>query len=229
MVINPSPTLSHKDRIFVFFNNHRYTTMKYLYLAVTLLFVTTIAGCSDNSTTAPNNNQNNNNQNTSGDYYPLTKGTFWTYTLYSSSGSRTSTQTVGNDTTVNGRKYTVVNSSLGEVYLIRHTGTEYYQILNGSETKLFDDQMGASWSFDISTPLSDNHYTFTNVEEGLTQTVQGKTYTNVMRVHAVLITTIPSYPPITYEFDYYWAKGIGRIKSDLGVQGMEYLIDYSVK
>ena len=182
-----------------------------------------VAGCSDsNNPTSPGGSTN-----TADSYWPTSKGSTWTY-----AGSVNSTVTVGNDTTIDGKQYTIMNNVPGGASFIRRDGASYYSLEgSGAQEMLFlkDGAIGTSWTFDLTKQGALNHYTYTVTELGQTHVVNGKSYSNVMRVHLTDSVSFAGQTFMGTEADYYYAKGIGLIQADLGTLGVMNLVSYTIK
>jgi hypothetical protein len=197
-----------------------------LLVPIAALSLLVIAACSDSPT--------DSSTSTGDSYFPTSKGSTWTYT-----GNVDYTVTVTGDTTIAGRSYTTIsNSGLpGKVGLIRKTDGIYYQADAGDlagEQIFFKENVPAneSWTFEYTAPNGfPNKADFTLVELGGTRTVAGKEYTNVAHLHSVNSMKHPLTGTwvVFTQADYYYAKGVGLIQSDLGVQGKSDLTSYSIK
>lgn len=187
-----------------------------------------LTGCSS-SPTSPGTNSNNNS-NPSDSYLPLTTGSTWTYV-----GVRAYTLTILGDTTYNGKSWKILNNSASVgVGFVRKDGTIYTQISpSGSpvagEFIGLNEAPGSTWAWDISAGGVTNHYAYTNQAQGLTHTVLGKDYSNVIQVHLVYTASLNGTVVQSATGDYYYAKGIGMIDADLGSLGSSQLSSYSIK
>jgi hypothetical protein len=184
-----------------------------------------IVGCSSS------NNPVSPDSTSSDSYFPVSKGSTWTY-----AGSVNYTYTAGNDTTVNGKQYTTLVSSLSTATgMYRRDGNSYYSYDPSTSTEtlfLKDGDVNSTWSFDNSASNgTQNHHEYTIVEKGIKHTVNGKEYSNVLHVHSVdsFQNPITGDPIVFAEGHYYYAKGIGLIQTDLGTLGVVNLISYSIK
>jgi hypothetical protein len=182
------------------------------------------AGCSSN-----NNPVSPGTTGTSDSYVPSSAGSTWTY-----AGTANYTVTAGGDTTVAGRHYTVMYKTLGGTSLVRHDGASYYSTYGTSTLEILyfkDSTVSTAWSFDLVLPGSTTHYLYAIAEKGITHVVNGKSYTNVVRVHAktFAVSPIDGSLVLANEGDYYYAKGIGLIQTNLGTAGVFDLVSYSIK
>jgi hypothetical protein len=192
-----------------------------------------LAGCSSSPTSPANNNSNNNP--TSSDttsYLPLTTGDSWTYT-----GSAAGTYTVSilGDTTFGGYTWKIIaNSGASGHGYVRKDGTIYREtsppgyIIAGEVIGL-NETPGSTWTWVIIAGNATDQYVYTNAQQGLTRTVLGKNYSNVIDIQVDLSVSLSGQfiPFATYH--YYYAKGIGLIDSDLGAAGDEPLSSYTLK
>jgi len=179
-------------------------------------------------------NDSGSSSKTSADVYVNTNtGSSWNYQQTDSSGSTpaTSNYTVTsspNDTTINNRKYHVYNYSYGGSQYLSNSGDDYYQfdsipVAGGSniERLYLKDNIstGNTWTqnFNLTVPgfplpvslLVTNKI----VEKGISKTVNGITYVNVIHVSTGLSSSlIPSSSFIT-AIDSYYAPQFGLIEN----------------
>ncbi|WP_157580354.1 hypothetical protein [Segetibacter koreensis] len=181
-------------------------------------------------------------------YSPLTVGSNWTYN-YTQDSSAASTYTVtvtSKDTTANGRTYKVLSSSdgTGNLYMARED-SNYYRYasfpqlgIDGFEELYLKDNrpVNSTWtntaSFKYQGTSIPATLTYTIKEKGITHTVNGKTYNDVIHVNLdinVLISSIGGG-------DFYYAQGIGLIDNQIsvGLSGASFnskqeLISYEIK
>ncbi|HEX6914374.1 MAG TPA: hypothetical protein VF145_03995, partial [Chitinophagaceae bacterium] len=80
------------------------------------------------------------------------------------------------------------------------------------------------------------HIKTTIIEKGITMTVAGKSYSNVIHTRLELIYDVFGTMTPSGSYDYFIAKGVGiiKIRSDIGMFGMTFqacsdLVDYSIK
>lgn len=158
------------------------------------------------------------------DYLPLTVGTNWTYI----SNGVTSKLTVTNkDTIAFGRTYKVVSNNNGGNQYHGKDGNNYYRFatfqgfLQDGVEELYlkaDQNVNASWQFTVNVTISGfpvpvtAKYTIT--EKGISKSVQGKNYTDV--IHVALALSATGLGNVG-SGDFYYAKGIGMISSSLTI------------
>lgn len=191
---------------------------------IVLIAIVALAGCGKDSPASPNGTN-------SSEYYPLTKGSTWTYT-----GRSNYTTAVLGDTTVNGTTWTMLSNSLtGRTTFARKSGTAYYSLdsLGGTaQIMLKDEPVGSTWSFEILGPnFTPNKQEFTIAEIGITKTVAGHEYKNVMRVHLItyVFNSVTNDWVLATTSDLYFSKGVGLILGDYGALGAISLASYSIK
>jgi hypothetical protein len=170
------------------------------------------------------------------DYQPSTKGSTWSY-----GGSSPYTLTAtGNTKVIEGKTFAEFETKQGnetrKSYLLKEKGVytaigmdptagdialtflkeetpagkPWYQtnVINGVETKL----------------------TFTIIAKGITKTVEGKNYKDVIHVQATTAVTFMGMEiDMGVATDYFWAKGVGLILSDAGQYGNFPLMTYTIK
>lgn len=166
-------------------------------------------------------------------YMNLSAGNTWTYELVNNLTAVTSTNIVSStnrDSTINGKSYHVFTNSSGAIndyYNI--TGSDYYTFRNlvalGSSSVehiyLKDNaSAGTSWSQTINiapfsgvpttVPLT---ITNTIAEKGISRTVNGKTYNNVIHITTVLSSTSLPAGSLTTDIQTYYAPKYGMIES----------------
>lgn len=180
-------------------------------------------------------------------------GSTWTYHEdNASSGTSvgsdyTITSTTG-DTTIGSRKYHVYSYSYGGSQYLNLTGHEYYQYdsipIGGGialeRLYLKDDAAkGATWSQDVNVtvpgiiipiPLK---VTNTIAEKGITRTVKGVEYKDVIHVSTSLSSALIPSPGFTSAIDSYFAPKYGLIenttKVDINSMGVVEKVDLSTQ
>lgn len=201
-----------------------------------ILFAVTLSfnACSkkDNSTTPTTNNSS---------YINTTAGSTWSYHEVDSSGAtpKNSDYTVtstSQDSTINGRKYHVYNYSYGGNNYLALSGNDYYQYdsipvsggVNVERLYLKDNlAAGASWTQDFNLTIPNIPFpvtlTATNkiVEKGISRTVNGVNYSNVIHVSTSLSSALIS-SGFTSAIDTYYAPNYGLIESSTLIQ-LSYL------
>ena len=198
--------------------------------AVTLSF--TACSKKDNSTTPTTNNSS---------YINTTAGSTWSYHEVDSSGAtpKNSDYTVtstSQDSTINGRKYHVYNYSYGGNNYLALSGNDYYQYdsipvsggVNVERLYLKDNlAAGATWTQDFNLTIPNIPFpvtlTATNkiVEKGISRTVNGVNYSNVIHVSTSLSSALIS-SGFTSAIDTYYAPNYGLIESSTLIQ-LSYL------
>jgi len=163
-------------------------------------------------------------------FMPLTTGSSWTYATQTyqpapATGSYTIKATA-KDSTISSKTYKVFTNTSGANEYYNVTGTDYYQLgnlaaLNQSIELLYlkDAAVGTSWTetktitfpgvpTPINVPLN-----CSVTETGISYTVGAKTFTDVTHVKITMGTLTVmgfSVTPVS-DFNYYYARGIGRI------------------
>lgn len=171
-------------------------------------------------------------------YMSLTAGNTWTYEITNNITSATSTNIVSStnrDSTISGRVYHVFTNSNGAVndyYNITPiaVGNDYYTFRNLSaalpnttiETVYLKDNaaLGASWSITLNVALFSGvpttvPVTITNTiaEKGITRTVNGKVYTDVIHITTTMASTALPLGAIVTDIQSYYAPKYGLIES----------------
>lgn len=201
--------------------------MKKLLAILPLLVIFFAVGCNSDSTTS-----GGGGTLVTGTYSPLTTGSWWKY----QTDTNTYTLVVGPSATINGKTYTslydqadTTNSSV-----LRNEGTTTYTITVDSTLAVVDvvyykQSVGATWSYDGPSIFGvTTKFNGETVEGGLSRTVLGSTYTNVM--HTRLKTTVDAFGfKTTTTTDYYFAKDIGLIETVTEGASTDRLVEYSIK
>lgn len=171
---------------------------------------------------------------TPANYQPLTAGSTWTYeTTTRPANTKTSytlTATTG-DSSINSKTYKIFTNSAGTNDYYYNNGTEYYQFggiagITGNTELLYlksNLSAGAGWNEtkNVTIPGIGNasvkmNYTF--VEKMASMSVEGATFNDVLHVKVELsdisVTGMP-LPVASQDLHFYYAPGVGRIKSQL--------------
>lgn len=174
-------------------------------------------------------------------YYPDCSGSVYTFSdtlMGAPGGSTTTTYTFVKDTVIDGKSYQKIAAGSQNVYMNCTAGVSTSIIYNGTTiggstlayTKVTplkaNEPVGTVWVDIINNaagqPTTD---TYTIMEKGISRTVSGHTYPDVIHVHSQ--TTIdPGTGPINAgKSEYYFAKGVGLIESSNfdDFSGTEYL------
>lgn len=186
----------------------------------------------------------------SGDYFPLTQNSFWTYD--DGAGSDTSKITVSGTSTIGGKTYQrfVTTYELGPpndtLYYRKDNTTGFYY--NVVDTSIFSGLVtfsqstldvlflknsltnNATWNSDFNGKVQGQNITvrfkFTCVNANASLTANGVNYTNVYHITSVIQAGAAGiFNDISTPQDFYYAKGVGLIKiSDqfLGDQVIRY-------
>ena len=201
--------------------------------AITIIFAALVFGCNKQIDSVPSNTINSENvQNaTMADtYLPLTKGTYWNYSIVTN-GKTTATSkltVLGVVKKIYSKNYQSVKSVDGgftDTVFYNQTGHDYYVYTNsnGSDTD-FDLEIlflrdnlavGKTWTASAGSADGVKLKAYGKiVKTNSTITVGGKTYTNVIQTHIDIKKPIPFLPGIiVYKQDYYVAKNIGIVKN----------------
>ncbi len=157
------------------------------------------------------------------DFSPLTVGSNWTYIINGVTNKLTVTN---KDTTAQGRTYKVLSNSNGANQYQTKVGSEYYRLAvfpgflpNGfDELYLKSEQsVNATWQLSVPVVFSGVPVTITSkytiTEKGISKTVQGKNYVDVIHVRQDFLSAFGNMGG----GDQYYAKGIGLISSALAI------------
>lgn len=165
-------------------------------------------------------------------YVNTTAASSWSYQQTDLSGTNPpSNYTVtssSNDTTINSRKYHVYNYSYGGSEYLGVDGHDYYQYdsipvsggINIERLYLEDNaSVGTSWNQNFSltipgVPLPVPLTVSNNIKErGISRTVNGTTYTNVIHVSTSLTSALIPASSFSSSIDSYYAPKYGLIEN----------------
>ncbi|WP_192822685.1 hypothetical protein [Rufibacter sp. LB8] len=170
------------------------------------------------------------------DYFPTTAGSTWSY-----EGDLTySYKSLGTKKVINGKSYTEFeqnqNGTISTIYVFKEAGsyTLYTAVAGVGNIELTvlkeNEPEGGSWSTTTVINGLTTRYTYTLVKKGLTKTVLGKEYKNVIQVKLATVVLFQGMEiPFDQPFNYYFAKGVGQIMSELGSSGTVSLKSYTIK
>lgn len=168
-------------------------------------------------------------------YMPATAGSTWNYELINNIPPATTTPFILTSTTsdsaINGKSYRVFTNSISANEYYNVTGNEYYNFRNlpaalGSSSVEYlylkdNVDVGASWSQTYPVMVSgvSLNATLTNTiaEKGVSKTVNGATYNDVIHITTTVGVSIGGVPlpadAITSDIQSYYAARIGMIQS----------------
>jgi hypothetical protein len=186
-------------------------------------------------------NDSGNTTTTTNSYINTTAGSTWNYHQVDSSGSTPAASdytvtSTSQDTTINSKKYHVYNLSDGGNQYMTVSGNDYYQydsipVSGGTNIErlyLKDNAtVGTTWnqSFTLNVPNVPLPIplTVTNniIEKGISHTVNGVSYSNVIHVSTSLSSALIT-SGFTSSIDSYYAPKYGLIESKT-VISLDYL------
>lgn len=188
-------------------------------------------------------------------YQPVNKGSYWKYKQTGIFAGEYEMVSTGQTQTIDGILYTSFTDGSGGTagqMMLGKKGSNYYLRAAGNSpntgapydlTQLYlneTEAVGFTWDF-----LGGHGNGFTArtpgkiLEKGISLTVQGKTYTDVIHTQIKLQYVMPApigqIEAITYE--YYVAKGVGMIRIESagdpvwtgGITSVSELVEYSIK
>ncbi len=182
------------------------------------------------------------------DYLPTSVGTTWTY-----GGTMPYTATItGATKNINGKVYseaeTKQGSSVSKSYLLKenkaYTAIGMVQGMGSLAMVILkeDAAVGDSWEQTTITNGVNTKLTFTIAEKNISKTVGGKSFDDVIHVNLKYGYSFDGEDfglgedfdlgtelGFNLTADYYFAKGVGLILSDLGSYGQMPLVSYNVK
>ena len=191
------------------------------------------------------------NPSNTASYQPLSANSYWKY-KDSLTGMVTQSTMLNQTKLINSRTYHASLSSMGQgtdTSWIAVDGANYYALADavgmssGAPVKLLfhylndTASVGYNWLYDAGHvngfPAS---IRTTIMERGITHTVEGKTYKDVIRTQLELHYDIMGTVMKVATYDYYVAKGVGivRVRTFIDGAGMNFtssgnLLEYQVK
>ncbi len=178
-------------------------------------------------------NESNSTASQSDTYLNVQAGSSWTYHDLNSSGATPvntdyTLTSSSKDTLINSRSYHIYSYSYGGSQYLNLSGHDYYQYdsVPGAMGKIFERlylkdnaAIGESWKQDISfTPAgfpTAIPVTITNsiAEKGISRTVNGTSYVNVIHVSATITSSVIPSGSLTSALDSYYAPKYGLIEN----------------
>lgn len=182
-----------------------------------------LAGCKKNEDAPP-----------AGDYSPISAGSTWTYQTNTTPGAGTGTYTLtatNRDSVVNGRSYRVFTSTTGTNSYRNKSGNDYWSFGTVPAVNLQIEQLylkdnaavGANWQSTqtINMPGAPAPLVatliFTVKEKGISRTVSGTSFSNVIRVGLKVSVTLAGE---VVDADFYHAPGVGLIETRYEVKNL---------
>lgn len=162
------------------------------------------------------------------DYMPVTAKSTWTY-----GGTNPYTSTVtGATKVINGKTYhemeTNEDGTTRKSYLLKdkgvYTAKGFISQFESLELVVLKEAaaVGESWEQTSTINGADTKLKFTMVEKDISKTVEGKTYKNVIHVKMETSLSFMGAGFITISTsNFYYAKGVGLILSDLIFSGLD--------
>ncbi|MES2766108.1 MAG: hypothetical protein V4642_09580 [Bacteroidota bacterium] len=168
-------------------------------------------------------------------YSPVSDGSSWEYKLIIDGDTTALSRKIDGDTLLNGKRYskymqiTETKTSVRRLY--RRSNDTLYSLWGKSgqpitfvEWPHLIEKLGVAWATPNSEGEPSQTDTLRVVAKGISRTVQGKTYNDVLHME-VSSTTSGS---IRIKETSYYAKGIGLIENNVSGESM-VLVDYSIK
>jgi len=226
-----------------------------LKINIYLALVTLIAGCKLDAPILPKTTDTTGGGGTvvfppagDGSYQPTTSGSYWIYKSITAGVTDTTKSVIdGNTATFDGVKYYegiayYQNQSVIDTSYLSKENHVYinYAIAAGQVIKLYylndNIAVGQGWT----SPINDSgelngipgQFVGSIIEKGISKTVEGKTYKNVIHSRVMLQYDYGSGFETAITYDNYCAQNIGIIEVDtqgLGITGVETLLSYSIK
>lgn len=225
--------------------------MRKYFLVLVLPFLAALSSCTKIAGTVISNSNN-----LSATYQPLTSGSTWTYrTDYSGAGFAfidTAIIVMSSKTyTINSKLYQQAYShkpstpslvDTGYYYTTNHEYSLMQTVAAPGTTNSYAFEMlylkdnlavGGTWSSSTTNSfLGTIGLTGKIVEKGITKTVAGKTFANVIHTNVKLSITYQGISAVD-TYDIYVAQGVGIIHLEVNTPGMgtipEDLVSYSIK
>mgnify|MGYP000988653738 CR=1 FL=1 len=224
-----------------------------LWISIPLLAFSLLSACKKKK----GDNKSDENNTTVEDFMSTKLGSFWYYK--SNEGAVNFVEATGKDSMVQGAKYdyytakdTNANYWITATYYAKN-GNNYINLvdLDGSQTNyvpviIFVDsaKVGDNWTNTHTMKYSGNNVDLQIEGEviavGATETIEGKTYTNVTKVKSKLkgrsIPLVPAFINCGYA-EMWFQKGVGVLKKDIDLDILifykrkyqEWIIDYHIE
>ena len=177
-------------------------------------------------------------------YMPVCDGSWYTYTdtLATTPSVTTDTLRFVKDTTIDSKTFvkiyspiskstTFYNCTDGATRLITYNvGTAGGNTVSVADITFIKANLpvGGKWTDKLANPLGQEvNYNSTIVEKGISRTLNGKTYNDVIHVNTETGVNAPGFGFIaTNSTDYYFAKGIGLIEALLTDASGSFVIEH---
>jgi hypothetical protein len=198
-------------------------------LMVLSLFVV-LPGCQKETSVENGNNiipnPNPNPGSNSNSYHPLTSGSFWKY-KDSTTGGFTTMTALNLTQTINNRLYTAIKTTNGaqlDTVYAAVVGPDYFYYFNlsspgGAPIDLLyhylndTASVGYEWEYNAGTGNGFTAIVNTSIiEKGITVTINGQTYQNVIHSRMELNYDIMGMILPFGTYDYYVARGVGIVR-----------------
>lgn len=195
-----------------------------------------------NTGSTASSNTSSNTSSYTDDYLPLNIGNEWTY-----SGDIAYKSFINNDTVIDGELYFITENDQGGLSYMRKSGDKYLVInelvYNDQKAHVLlqeNGEEGDEWGFEISISsygfVTKNVYTYSIHEKLESFDLNGKTFKDVLVIDADTDTYMDGeYVMSLSDSRYYYAKGVGLIRSKLNqsdwFESFSYsdLIEHTVK
>jgi hypothetical protein len=146
-------------------------------------------------------------------YYPLAVGNEWTYQLKDGSTYINAVTAVSSQ---NPNEFTMVNSMMNKNQLVRKEGSTYltdsYEAGTMQVLLKDDQQIGDSWEIKFKANGLDSVLIMKVIDKGISQSVNGKTYENVIKIEAESkLLMNGNLMPLNFFTQYYYAAGVGLV------------------
>lgn len=201
--------------------------VKILSLIAILVF---FASCKDDTT---NPSDNTTLDAETGEFFPASLNTKWTYEFVQNGTTTTMTSTITGTEEYNGKTYIVAESDYNGQIQKGHMRVEdgkYYSLIKDGTTSIKGDfellhvdenaNEGDTWNIPTEVKVQGTSQTISTfydvkLEEKLdSYEVRGNTYNDVMVMHLVLSVDYPNgFKFYMANQKYYYARGVGVIKS----------------
>ena len=159
----------------------------------------------------------------SNDYQPVSANSEWNYTS-TSSGDYT-IKSLGTDSLINSRRYYKfdrIQSGVASRLYMNKTGGDYWQYAFFPQASqvvdliyLKDSVVGTTWTNTITVSGFSNYHKYTILANGISRTVNGRTFNNVIELdyRFSFVNPISGGTINAGTGKNYYAKGVGAIES----------------
>jgi len=211
-------------------------------LLLLIFSIILILSCSKNPT-EPDKKYLNGNTSPENSYDPTSKGTWWKYNFNSDTSGTFMLFTVGDEILIDDEYYAERNTQIdswNKKQYIRFNGNDIYLLQQIDDTVMKKEseflllktnaQIGEIWTTVTNLPEGEIFkYDCKIINRDFSMTVRKKIFQNVIEIKMTVFNKQNGILEPVVENYYYYAKGIGLIRSESAAFGSYDLVDYEIK